>query len=412
MSKRCEFLTLCIVALLFAGACRASATMPRPEGHTEGLDPAVYPLIDALIQEVIDKGHAPGAVVLIGRGQKTLMRKAYGHRLTGPEPEPMTANTLFDLASLTKATATATAIMLLVQDGELALDDPVAKHLPGFEQHGKGDITIHHLLTHTSGLKPYESVAAIAKVHGPGPHPDGLIEHLCGLEKSYETGKRYRYSCLNYLLLARVAQNLLGDNMEAFLEKRLWQPLGMRDTTYFPEGERLARTAPTIRYTDTSIRRGRVHDPLAFYSADRTYAPGNAGVFSTVDDMQRYVRMLLSGGRLAGKRIFEKEILERITTDQVDEIAGCHRTCGWGVWSEKCYATSKNQTPQTCCLGHTGYTGTIVWMDKLSGTYVILFTNCVYPQDEKSHKDAVVAMRRRVISLVLDHLDIYEAERR
>lgn len=372
-----------------------------------GLDPAAYPIIDELCQGMIDGGHTPGVALLIGRGDQILKRQVYGNRMNEPWVEPMTYDTLFDLASLTKATCTASAVMLLVQDGKIALDASVAKYVPEFDREGKRQITILHLLTHTSGLPAYTSAAYLEENYGPRPNPDALIKRISELDNKYETGKGYVYSCLNYLTLARVAQNVLGHNMDPFLRERMWKPLGMNNTTFYPSATQLPRTAPTIYSEKEGFRRGMVHDPLAYYSVCESYAPGNAGGFTTVDDMSKYARMILNGGSLGGVTIFRPDIWEKITTDQVPEGVDADRSCGWGVWSEGSYATPLNQTPETCCLGHTGYTGTILWMDKLSKAYVIVFTNCVYPVDKKENKDAVIAARRKVIKTVIDHLDLY-----
>jgi CubicO group peptidase (beta-lactamase class C family) len=372
----------------------------RPRG---GLDPAAYEKIESLCRKLIEDDHTPGVVLLIGRGDRVLFRKAFGHRRNDPTSEPMTVDTLFDLASLTKPTCTASAIMLLAQDGRVALDAPVARYVPEFDREDKRDVTLAHLLTHTSGLPAYTSAAVVEKEFGPRPNPDGLIRHVAGLPKKYPTGKGYIYSCLNYLVLARVVQNVTGANQAVFLRDRLWRPLGMKDTTFYPTAEQIARAAPTI-HRDRTFRRGEVHDPLAYFSVCPSYAPGNAGGFSTVDDMSRYVRMLLNRGRLGRVRIFQPTIWERTVTDQTGPL-DAKRTFGWGVATGD-YSTPLNKKPETCCLIHTGYTGTLIWMDKLSKTYVIFFSNCVYPTDEAKHKTAVIEARRKIIQIVLGHLDI------
>jgi len=403
---RCAFI---LSFLLLASAC---GTFRGPwgwigPGGRGGLDRAAFPKIEAICRQTVADGHAPGVVLLIGRGDRVLFRKAFGYRMNDPNAEPMTVDTLFDLASLTKPTCTASAIMLLVQDGRVALESPVARYVPEFDRPDKRDVTILHLLTHTSGLPAYTSAAAVEKEYGPRPNPDGLIRHIAALPLKYPTGKGCIYSCLNYLVLARVVQNVTGSNQAVLLRERLWRPLGMKDTTFYPTAEQIARTAPTIHNGNT-FRRGEVHDPLAYYSVSPPYAPGNAGGFSTADDAARLVRLLLGGGRLGRARIFQPATWEKITTEQTGPLrAG--RTCGWELATSSAYCTPLNKSPETCCLIHTGYTGTLIWMDKLSKTYVIFFSNCVYPADEKPHKDAVIQARRRIIRTVLDHLDVYRA---
>ncbi|HUT24481.1 MAG TPA: serine hydrolase domain-containing protein [Sumerlaeia bacterium] len=384
-------------------------TISRPPKPPGGLDPAAYEKIDELCERLVERGHTPGIVLLIGRGEETLMRKAYGNRMTEPHAEPMTVDTLFDVASLTKPVCTAPAIMLLAQQGRISVDAPVARYVPEFGAGDKKDITIAQLLTHTSGLPAYTSAAELEKEYGPRPQPDGLIRGISRLPKAYETGNGCIYSCLNYLALARVVKNVTGLNQAVFLREHLWRRLGMKDTTFFPTPTQIARTAPTV-YSDGAVRRGEVHDPLAYYSVCPAYAPGNAGAFTTVDDMQKHVRLLLGGGRLGPTRIFLRKTCERMTADQSGPV-GSNRTFGWGVAADEAYCTPLNNTPSACCLIHTGYTGTLVWIDKLSRTYVVFFSNCVYPRVEDPHKSAVIQARRRIVSAVLDHLDIYRDAR-
>ncbi len=369
-------------------------------GHESGIDPSAFEKIDALCQGIVDNGNTPGVALLIGRCYDDkpdiiLYQKVYGKR---DETELLTTDTLYDLASLTKATFTAPAVMLLIQDGVMSDEDYVYTHIPGFEQHQKGDVKIKHLLTHTSGLPAYTSTSGLP----PRPNPDALIDKICGLSKIYNTGEGYVYSCLNYITLARTVENVSGENMHNFLKRRLWDKIGMIDSTFYPTDAQIARTAPT-----THSRRGRVHDPLAWYYTDydaKTHACGNAGGFSTVLDESRLARLLLHKGKLYGKQIYTTQTVWLMTTQQTPVA---QRTYGWGVWTSSTYSNPENQTPETCCIGHTGYTGTIMWLDKYSKTYLIMFTNCVYPYDNSENKNAVIAARRAVIRCVLDHLDIY-----
>lgn len=411
--RRIRIAALALAFVSMALGCGAYRKQDEAEmAKKGGLDPVAIEKIDVLCQGIVDDGFAPGAVLLIGRGDQVLMKKTYGNRFTDRGTESMTFDTLFDLASVTKATCTASAVMLLVQDGKIDLNAPVTRYVPEFRGKDKDGITILQLLTHISGLPAYTSRAKLEEEFGSAPNPDGLIQGIANLKLQSEPGTKYTYSCLNYLTLARVAQNVSGMNMDALLGQRMWGPLGMKDATFYPTPEQIARTAPTIN-DGKEFRRGMVHDPLANYGVSPSYAPGNAGGYMTVDDMSRYCRMILAGGKLKGRTIFTPAIWEKITTNQItDSKVDTARSCGWGVWSENAYASSLNQTPETCCLGHTGYTGTIVWMDKLSKAYVILFTNCVYPVDTKEAKDGVIKARRQVISTVVDNLDIYREVRK
>ncbi len=372
-------------------------------GHQSGLDPAVFVEIDALCQEVVDNDNTPGVALLIGRcfddrPDVILYEKVYGKR---NDTEDLTIDTLYDLASLTKPTFTTVAIMFLIQDGTISDEDYVYTYIPGFEQQSKGDVKIKHLLTHTSGLAAYTSTSGLPA----RPNPDALINKICGLSKSYTTGEGYTYSCLNFITLARIVENVAGENVTTFLKRRIWDEIGMIDSTHFPTSEQIARTAPTL--SPSSRDRGRVHDPLAWYYTDydtEVHCCGNAGGFSTVLDESRLARLLLHKGKLYRKQLFTPEIVLLMTTQQTTVA---DRTYGWGVWTTYTYSNPQNQTPETCCLGHTGYTGTIMWLDKYSKTYIVMFTNCVYPYDNSDDKNAVIAARRSVIRKTLDHLDIY-----
>jgi len=385
------------------------AMLPKKVQKEVVLDPIALEKIDEITNGLVEDGFTPGAVVLVGIDDKILMRKAYGNRLSDSD-EPMTEDTLFDLASVTKATSTASAIMLLVQEGKLSVDDPVAKYIPEFAENGKEKLTIRSLLTHCSGLPSYTSASKLEERFGPRPNPQGLIQQISELKLNGVVGENYVYSCLNYLVLARIAQKVSGQNMSDYLRERMWKPLGMNDTTYYPTEEQVARTAPTLRNGE-GIRRGMVHDPLANYSVCEEYASGNAGAFSTVDDLSRYARMILNGGKLGRKRIFKPEIWETITTNQSPDTIRTKRSFGWGLWTDDCYATPLNEEPENAVLGHTGYTGTIIWMDKLSKAYFIMLTNCVYPDDKPQNKEAVMAGRREAIKTVVDNLSIYRGVR-
>ena len=290
--------------------------------------------------------------------------------------------------------------MFLIQDGSISAEDYVYTYIPGFEQAGKDDVKIKHLLTHTSGLPAYTNTSGLPT----RPNPDALINKICGLSEIYTTGEGYTYSCLNFITLARVVENVIGENLTTFLRRRIWDEIGMIDSTHFPTTEQITRAAPTVASVS---RRGRVHDPLAWYYTDydtEIHACGNAGGFTTVEDESRLLRTLLHKGTLYGKEIFTPLSVELMTTQQTSVAT---RTFGWDIYSTSNYSNPENHTPETCCIGHTGYTGTFAWFDKYSKTYVILFTNCVYPSDDSANRSAIGSARAQVTRSVLDHLDIY-----
>ena len=357
--------------------------------------------IDALCRDLVETDKTPGIVLLIGQGDRVLFRQAYGWRMREPREEPMTVDTLFDLASLTKPLCTAPAILLLAQDGHIDLDKPVAHYLPAFNRPDKAPITLAHLLTHTSGLPAYTSADRLRREAGPRPQPDALIAQIAGLPLAGSIGGRPLYSCLNYLTLAQVVRQVTGERQEWLLRRRLWGPLEMRNTAYHLNRDQLLRTAPTIHQGDL-WRRGEVHDPLAWYSASALYSPGNAGVFATADDVARQVRMLLNGGALDGQRIFGPEALAWAIEPQAGDW-----TFGWEVARNPAYRTERNDEPGAHCLIHTGYTGTLVWMDLRTGTYLIFLSNSVYPDDNRARKQEVIIARREMVRILLDHMAAY-----
>ncbi len=278
---------------------RASPAQPPPAG----LDAKRLALIAPLVAEAIARHELPGAVVLAGRGNQILYKRAFGNRAVAPGVEPMTVDTIFDLASLTKVVATTTAVMLLVEDGRLRLSDRVSDHVPGFERYGKDRITIRHLLTHTSGLRPdldleesYEGAAEAIR--------RAVEEVPVALPN-----ERVIYSDINFFLLGHIVERTTHETLDAFLKARVFGPLGMRDTTFLPPASISNRIAPTesceplawpCETAAATMLRGVVHDPTARRMGG--YA-GHAGLFGTADDLSIFARMLLGGGRWNGRRI-------------------------------------------------------------------------------------------------------------
>ncbi|MCX7766132.1 MAG: beta-lactamase family protein, partial [Candidatus Sumerlaeia bacterium] len=208
------------------------------QSYNAELNSAVLNRINATVEQAISNRVTPGAVVIIGTPERTYLARAYGKLTYDADATSMTLNTLFDLASVTKVVATATATMRLIQDGRLALNDLVSKYIPGFAQPDKNKITIHHLLTHTSGLPAYASVEAVRKSADPNLPPyENLIRFISNMKLKYETGKDYTYSCLNYLTLAYINKTVLGYTQDKYLKETIYEPLGMTDTTYYVTAE-------------------------------------------------------------------------------------------------------------------------------------------------------------------------------
>lgn len=336
--------------------------------------------VDAMVTAGIREQRYPGAVVVMGRGRRTLLRRSYGTQTYEPRAPRMRTNTLFDMASLTKVVATTPAAMLLVQDGTLDLDQPVARYLPEFAARGKEGVTLRHLATHVSGLKAYESFSVVEKGRRPDETTDAaLLRRYADLPLSYPTGTKMVYSCLNMQTLSGLLQRVADEDTESLLRRRLWGPLGMRDTTYLPTPSQVRRAAPTAATADGKPVRGVIHDPLArYHTAERT-CPGNAGLFSTGPDLERFVRMMLADG-MAGRRVILRPETARLAfTVSTPTAITSPRSVGWAVYTKPPYADGADGDPAQASIGHTGYTGTSIWMDHATGAYVIFLTNRVMP---------------------------------
>jgi len=349
--------------------------------------PEVAEELDRAVEEALRKRQVRGAVLVVGVRDRILKRKAYGLRRVGsagPGPEePMTLDTIFDLASVTKVAATSTALALLVQDGKAALDDPVSEFLPRWPEEG---LTLRHLATHTSGFQAYLNAKTVAKKHPDLPGNEAVITAIAEHKRKYERGRGYTYSCLNYLLLARVVEEIAGEDLESFLRRRLWKPLGMKDTFYRVPPGKIARCAPT----EDGLR-GTVHDPLARLYGQNGHFPGNAGLFSTADDLARFLGMLSSKGEWKGKRILEPETVEFLFRNHAPPESGIERALGWVIPTDPAYLPRKGIFSVRY---HKGFTGTFLWLDRESGVFLVLLTSRLHPV-----KGNVEPLRRRTASI-------------
>ena len=357
------------------------------------MDTGARKKIDDVAEKAISGRSTPGCCVVIGTKREVLFAKAYG-RLTYDSDSPAaTLDTLYDMASCSKAVGTTSATALLLQDGKLSLDDPVSKYLPSWNRDDKRTITIRNLAAHTSGLPAYTSAdAAEARRRPDETHADALIEYIASLPLKYQTNEGYTYSCLNLLTLARVNEEAAGTAQERFLRARLFAPLGMSDTGYYLRRAKKLQCAPTIG--GEGFRQGAVHDPLANYYRDGYHCPGNAGLFTTANDLSKFCRMVLSGGMWGDKRIFAPETIDLFATNQIpDEVRTVHGV-GWGISRRLPYATALNAGPRNACLTHSGYTGTFIEFDRLAGSFMVILTNHVYPNDTSPGNDIVRTVRR------------------
>ncbi|MDK2971006.1 MAG: serine-type D-Ala-D-Ala carboxypeptidase [Candidatus Sumerlaeota bacterium] len=399
--------TAAVVALALSSLACAKA----PE--VEPLPAEIASQMEQKVLDAIAKGVMPGAVLAVGHDGVVLEERAIGNKALNPDV-PMTTDTVFDLASVSKVVGTATATMLLIEDGKMTLDTRVADILPQFAEHDKGDVRIRDLMTHSSGLKPYENWKTAEAIRNGGAQSDALVNRIASLEKQYPTAEYYNYSCLNFLTLARLNEIVAGESQESLLRRRVWQPLGMNDTAYVLRPDMVARWAPTFAGSLPEGRQpGSTHDPLAFYyGSTPEHCPGNAGLFSTVHDLEKYCQMILNEGELNGVRVFKPETIRLMTgvhaalpdykgrdangNPKGGEIT--QRGLGWGVYSSAPYTHPDG--PAGSWVGHTGYTGTYLWLDMNKNAYVLLLANSVYSKDPP----VTTPTRRAVTGLMVDYL--------
>ncbi|MDO8678853.1 MAG: DUF1343 domain-containing protein [Acidobacteriota bacterium] len=358
------------------------------------LDGSKFAQIDSLVEDAIKARQLPGAVVLIGRGNQTVYEKAYGFRATVPVEEAMTLDTVFDLASLTKVVATTTAVMTLVEQGRLRLNDPVASHLPGFERYGKGGITIRHLLTHVSGLRPDVDLG------DPWNGYDAAIELARDEVPTSGPGEQFVYSDINFFVLGDIVARITGQSLDAYTRRAVFEPLGMRDTGFQPAPALLPRTAPTERCShvdawpckrpDAPPLRGIVHDPTARRMGG---VAGHAGLFSTARDLSRFAQALINDGRLGSARIMSVATVARMTTPSQPPGMSSVRGLGWDI--DTSFSANRGDLFPIGSYGHTGFTGTSIWIDPSSKSYVIFLSSRLHPDGIGD----VTALRGRVATV-------------
>ena len=321
----------------------------------------------------IAAGRTPGAVLWLERDGVS-WRKAIGHKSLKPRREPAEVETIYDVASLTKPVATATALMLLLEEGKLGLDDTLGTHLPEFAGGDKAKVTIRQILTHHSGLRA--GLASPDEWTGTGP----AIALAAAQAPAMEPGAGFLYSDVNFILLGRLVEHLSGLGLDAFCKQRIFDPLGMKDTGFrpmdptappVPAADR--RIAPTERLKDGTVLRGVVHDPTARRMGG---VAGHAGLFTTAADLARFCRMLLNGGRLDGIRLLKEETVALMTSVQ-SPAGSARRGLGWDIDSP--LATQRGMHFPVGGFGHTGWTGPSMWIDPFSRTFLLILCNRNHP---------------------------------
>lgn len=339
----------------------------------------------AAINEAIAEKKCPGGVLWLTHGGHSTW-KAFGHRAVVPTEEPMTDDTIFDAASLTKVVATTPAIMLLIERGQVSLDDPVAKYLPEFAVENKGEITVRQLLTHTSGLRPDISL----KPDWTGY--DEAIRLCCAEKLGSAPGEKVTYSDTGMILVGEIVRRVAGEPLDKFVKREIYDQLGMKDTGFNPPKEKLGRIAPTEVEGDTPVR-GVVHDPRARRMGG---VAGHAGLFFTAADLDCYARMLLNLGELNGVRIFKPETVKLMTSVQTPPSVSARRGLGWDIDSS--YSGPRGKLFPLGSYGHTGWTGTSLWIDPFSKTLLIFLSNRNHPTE----KGSVLALRAKLGTLAAE----------
>jgi uncharacterized protein YbbC (DUF1343 family)/CubicO group peptidase (beta-lactamase class C family) len=347
-----------LIALL---ALPASAFAP-PRDVSGTLD---FSGIDEAANEAVASGELPGVVVLVGRGDDVLLHRAYGSRRLLPHPVPMTVDTIFDLASLTKPFGTTLAVMSLVEKGSIKLDAPLGRYLKEFRDKQYDEITIQRLLTHSAGLAAYPPNSVVSAGF------PSAASNIARMPLDYPPGSAFQYSDTGFILLAEAVRRVSGTPLDRYLERTVFKPLGLADTSFHPKVSVLPRVAPT-EFVNGVLLRGEVHDQRARLLGG---VAGHAGMFSTSADLARIIRMLLNHGSLDGQRVFDAATVKEMWESAPDSHLG--RALGWDVSS----AFSKTMAPYfpLGSVGHLGFTGTAVWIDPKTRSYLIVLSNRVHP---------------------------------
>ena len=387
--------------LICAFAVSSFAQLPLAKPAAVSVSQTRLAQMDSVIADAIGKRQLPGAVVLVARNGKVVWRKAYGNRAVEPSREAMTTDTIFDAASLTKVVATATSIMILVERGKVRLSDPLSNYIPEIKGEGRERITIELLLTHRSGYQPDFDLRERWTSY------DEAIKRLIKEPLRNPPGARFVYSDIGYIALGEVVRRASGLPLDEFARVNIFKPLGMRDTGFIPAPGLRPRVAPTekrrgqMSYLGDTPQadapdaekwlRGEVHDPTS-YRMDGV--AGHAGLFSTADDLAIYAQMIMNGGVYRGVRILGPLSVAEMTRPRLVSENGWTRGVGWDINTS--FSTNRGDAFPLGSFGHTGFTGTSMWIDPASKTFVVFLSNRVHPDG----KGDVGALRGKVASIV------------
>jgi CubicO group peptidase (beta-lactamase class C family) len=401
---------LIIVGLVLNSGISAEAVqavqppLPQSDPEAAGLLSTQLKYIDDAVRASIWAGEIPGAVVLAARHGRIAYFKAFGNRSVQPKQEAMTADTIFDVSSLTKIMATATSTMLLVENGTLRLDDKVKRYLPNFTGGGKDSITLRHLLTHYSGLPPDFDLSKSWFGH------QAALEELWKIKTDSEPGNAFVYSDLNFIVLGEIVHAVTGVPLDEFAREHIFVPLGMTDTCFRPPSKLTGRIAPTEPRKNTlqylkgqgsgadlnKILRGEVHDPTAWRMGG---VAGHAGVFSSAKDIALFAQMLLDRGKYANGRLLSPLTVDAMTRPQSPANSLQVRGFGWDI--ESTYSSPRGDIFKEG-YGHTGFSGTSLWVHPPTDTFVIVLTNRVHPDGGKDINHLRGAIANIVAASIID----------
>lgn len=389
-------LFLWTLVVLTAG-CSQRTTLKHANPRSQGMDADKLELIDSAVNASIVAKDIPGAVVAVVRNERIVFLRAYGNKSEVPSVEPMTEDTMFDLASLSKCVGTTLSFMQLVEQGKVRLTDPVDRYIPEFkpwvdtETGESRKITIQDLLTHSSGLSAYISVDPFVKKYGQNT-PDSLMHFISTeVRRNFKPGTDVLYSCLNFVTLQNILQIVTGERLCDYAQRHVFDVLQLHSTTYFPLfgepqsnsfSESLApRCAPTEVQPDGTPLLAAVHDPIArLINAGNS---GNAGVFSDAEDLCMVAAAILNGGSIMGRRILGKETVRLMLTIPKSNDPKVARALGWDTY-DMYPGTSGDIFEKDHTVGHTGYTGTSMILDPDTKTGVVVLAHRVHPTDDGS----------------------------
>ena len=377
--------TTLLLALVLSSCARFANAAPDPSGNSPRLA-----VIDSIVEKAIQDEQVPGAVVLVWHNGQVLYRKAFGHRSLEPRLEAMTTNTIFDVASLTKVIATTTAIMQLVQKGEVRLNDPVAKYLSEFADQDKSEITVRELLTHHSGLR--EDLDLTTQWRGR----DVALKMVAAEKPIFPPGSRFLYSDINFISLGALVEKVSGLPLNEYCLKHIFQPLGMMHTRFLPAPAWLRKIAPTQYDENNRMLRGIVHDPTARRMGG---VAGHAGLFSTADDLSKFAEAVLNGSP-----VLSPLIVEKMTTPQQPPTSQVLRGLGWDIDSP--FSSNRGDLLPVGSFGHTGFTGTSLWIDPTTRTFIVILANGVHPRG----RGTAVALRSKIATAVAAGLRLDPSE--